>query len=118
VLDIPHTIRDNIIMDDFRTVALPYCLKKMEDGTYIILNRKYKPIGFNSQEHVIYEDYPIHHKIKGINRKTATSLSWNNSDNTDTIFLYNDGCVPTHSTENMSNYLNKLKALAKYKVTR
>jgi len=56
-------------MDDFRTVALPYCLKKMEDGTYIILNRRYKPIGFNSQEHVIYEDYPIHHKIKGINKK-------------------------------------------------
>jgi hypothetical protein len=35
-------------MDDFRTVALPYCLKKMEDGTYIILNRRCesgKPIG-------------------------------------------------------------------------
>jgi len=34
----------------------------------------------------------------------------------DRIYLYNDGCVPTESTEHMKNYLERLKILAKLKV--
>ncbi len=104
-------------MSDFRAIALPYCLKRLEDGSYIVLNRKYKPIGFDTKEFLTYEDYPIKHKIRGINKKTAASLSWKNSPNTEMIFLYNDGCVPTHSKDSMVKYLEKLESLAKYKLS-
>ena len=34
-------------------------------------------------------------------------------DDTETIYLYNDGSVPVHSTANMNSYLKKLAVLAK-----
>ena len=100
---------------DLRYIALPYCLKKMPKGGYIVLNRKYKPIGFDTTEHLTYENFPVTHKIKGLNKKTAKHLSWNGSDDVECIFLYNDGCVPTRNAEHMKNYLDKLSRLAKYK---
>lgn len=104
-------------MNDFRAIILPYCLKRLEDGTYIVLNRKYKPVGFDTSDFLNYEDYPACHKIKGINKKTAASLSFRGDDDIEMIYLYNDGCVPTHSPENMKKYMEKLAALAKYKIT-
>ncbi len=104
-------------MSDFRTIVMPYCLKKMEDGSYIVLNRKYKPVGFNTHEHLKYENYPTCHKIRGINKRTAASLSHNNNDDTNMIFLYDDGCIPTQNAENMHRYLDKLAVLAKYKIS-
>ena len=53
-------------LGDFRSVYFPYCIKKQDDGSYIVLNREYKPLGFNSREHFNYEDYPISSKIKGL----------------------------------------------------
>ena len=103
-------------MSDFRIIALPYCLKRMDDGTYIILNRLYKPLGFDTMKYLNYEDYPICHRIKGINKKTASTLSFCNSDNTDMIYLYGGGCVPTDSSENMRKYLEKIERLAKYQI--
>ena len=101
---------------DFRAIVLPYCLQKIKDGSYIILNRNYKPIGFNTNEHLRYEDYPICHRIKGINRKTAISLSYNNSNDIEKIYLYSNDCIPTNSTDNMEKYLHKIATIAKYKL--
>ncbi|MFH2138785.1 MAG: hypothetical protein ABII88_09770 [Candidatus Omnitrophota bacterium] len=105
-------------MNDFKSVALPYCLKKLDDGTYVILNRKYKPVGFNTSNQLDYKDYPICHKIKGIKQKTAMTLSFNHDDNVDSIYLYSDSCIPTSSAKNMNKYLEKLRILSKYKITR
>lgn len=102
--------------DDFRSIFLPYCLKKQDNGTYIVLNRNYKPLGFYTREHVEYSDFPISVKIKGINPKTASKLSANCGTNTDTIYLYNDGTVPTHRKNHMETYLTKIASLAKYKI--
>jgi len=104
-------------MNDFRAIIMPYCLKRMEDGSYIVLNRHYKPVGFNTREHLKYEDYPACHKIRGINKKTAASLSHNNNNDTSIIYLYDDGSVPTRNAENMRKYLDKLGTLAKYKIS-
>ena len=104
-------------MNDFRAIALPYCLKRMKDGSYVILNRKYKPIGFDTSTHLVYEDYPICHKLRGINKRTAAILSWNNSSDIEMIYLYDDSCVPTRSSANMNRYLKKIETLAKYKIT-
>jgi len=103
-------------LNDFRSVFLPYCLDKQSDGRYVVLNREYKPIGFKTTENIEYEDYPICVELKGITSTTAAKLSYKGDPNTDRIYLYNDGCVPTKSAEHMKSYLKRLEILAKLKV--
>ncbi|PSB16982.1 hypothetical protein C7B65_19995 [Phormidesmis priestleyi ULC007] len=103
-------------LNDFREVFLPYCLKKQDDGRYVVLNREYKPIGFKNRENVKYEDYPICVELKGIGSATAAKLSYKGDSSMDNIYLYNDSCVPTESAEHMKNYLKRLEILAKLKV--
>lgn len=100
---------------DFRSIYLPYCLKRLKDGKYIVLNREYKPLGFNTDIHVEYEDYPISAKIKGITKKTAAEISIDKSSNLDQIYFYNDATNPSSNSKNMKEYLKKLEKLATYK---
>ena len=104
-------------LGDFRSIYLPYCIKKQDDGSYVVLNREYKPIGFNTNDFITYSEFPVSSKLTGIGPGTAKKLSHEGSENTDTIFLYNDGCIPTHSKENMDSYLKKISILAKLKVS-
>jgi len=105
-------------LGDFRSVYLPYCIQKQADGSFIVLNREYKPLGFNSIEHFDYKDYPISSKIKGLTAKTIKKLSWNGRMQDNSIFLYNDSSIPTRSKKNMKKYLEKLEILAKYKLSK
>lgn len=102
-------------LHDFRSIYMPYCLYKQQDGSYAILNREYKPVGFNTLDYIIYQDYPVTTKFKGLGPSTVQKLSCKGSDNTDYIYLYDDGCVPTHSSANMNAYLKRLSILAKLK---
>lgn len=54
---------------DFRSVHLPYCLEKQEDGSYVVLNREYAPIGFTQRKD--YNQLPIFVKIKNLTPKLA-----------------------------------------------
>jgi hypothetical protein len=102
-------------MSDFRVLCLPYCLKRLEDGRYVALNRRYKPLGFTTQAHVEYEAYPIALRLR-MTPQRAAALSWQGSDDTAMIHLYNDGCVPTSSAAHMQAYLGRLATLAAYTV--
>lgn len=101
---------------EFRSIYLPYCLQKQEDGRFIVLNRNYKPIGFNSLDHFDYNAYPISGKIKELNASAIKKLAWNGILDKGFIFLYNDALIPTRSKENMDQYLERLKILASYQV--
>lgn len=103
-------------MSDFRSVFLPYCLDRQPDGRYVVLNRKYKPVGFLTKDHIEYSDYPICVKFKGLGEVTAAKISFNGDSNMDRIYLYNDGCIPTNSSEYMADYLRRLEILAKLAV--
>ena len=103
-------------MPDCRFIHLPYCIKKLPSGKHVVLNRRYKPLGFQTTEHFDYEAYPITIKFKRLTGKTAAKLSYEGSENTDFIYLYNDGCVPTASAEYMRQYLERLGILAKLKL--
>ncbi len=103
-------------MTDFRKVHLPYCIKRLEDGSYVVLNRDKKPIGFTSKGHIDYGAFPVAVKFRRLTGKTAARLSWNASPDTDAIFLYNDGCIPTLGPAHMRRYLEKLSVLAKLKL--
>ncbi len=103
-------------LNDFRSICLPYCLQKQPDGTWIVLNREYKPLGFNTNDRVDYGDYPIATKFKGLGPATLDKLDHRGRASDDCVMLYGDGCVPTHSAENMKVYMKKLEFLAKLEV--
>lgn len=103
-------------LDDFRSIYLPYCLKKQKDNSYAVLNRQYKPVGFNTDDVIDYNDYPVTTKFKGISPSLAKKLSYDGSDDTESIYLYNDGCNPINSKVDMDVYMKKLTLLAKLKV--
>jgi len=103
-------------LTDIRCVHLPYCLKKQDDGTYVVLNREYKPLGFKTRAHVDYASYPIGVRIKGMTARAAAKISYEGSSDVRNIYLYNDACVPTGSAAHMDAYLKRLAHLAKFKL--
>ncbi len=101
-------------MDEVRRTHFVYCVKRIEDGRYVLLNRHYKPLGtVDRSTWVNYEDHAI--KLR-MTQKIANSISWEENTSVENIFLYNDGCIPTTSTENMESYLKKLAILMKKKL--
>ena len=40
------------VSTDFRAVYFPYCIEKQADGTWVVLNRQYKPVGFNTSDFI------------------------------------------------------------------
>jgi hypothetical protein len=111
---------------DVRTLCLPYCLKKQSDGRWILLNRRYKPLGFDVSEWVNYDDFPIAHKLR-LTRKIAAQLSYDGQgarrypafDGTgkdcEMIFLYVDASAPGRGAACMQAYLRRLAVLANVK---
>ena len=104
-------------LHDFRSVHLPYCLKKQADGKYVVLNREYKPIGFKTRDWVYYEKYPVAVKIRRFTANIAAKISYAGSTDLDNIYLYSDGCIPTKGAKNMQAYIERLEVLAKLRFT-
>ena len=100
---------------ELRFTHFPYCLKRLEDGRYIVLNRRYKPLGNQKTDFVVYEGDPSVIDAK-ITPATARKLSWKSSEDTSVIHLYNDGCIPTESAAHMTAYCRRLAVLMALKV--
>jgi hypothetical protein len=58
------------------------------------MDRKYKPIGFLTDERVKYEEYPIAHHFVRLDEETIERLSVPGSRDGD-IYLYDDASIPT-----------------------
>ena len=101
-------------IENVRAVYFPYCIEKQSDGTWVLLNRNYKPVGFNTDDFINYDDYPVSIKITGIGPAKLKKISYKSTEPIgDRVYLYNDGCVPTSSPEAMASYLKKLEILLK-----
>ena len=100
-----------MLKDELRHTHFPYCLDRQEDGSYVLLNRNYKPVGFMTDDWVKYEQYPVGVKLKGITEKLAAELDARGRANLDRIYFYNDGCLPTESAEHMQAYMARLAKL-------
>lgn len=103
-------------LKDFRTVFLPYCLKKQSDGRYAVLNREYKPVGFFTKNWIEYATLPVLVKFKGLTSVVAAKVSHKGDPDVETIYLYDDYCAPVRSGRHMDAYLSRLETLAGLKV--
>jgi hypothetical protein len=100
-----------------RWTLFPYCLSLQPDGSYVLLNRDYKPIGFQTREWVKYEAYPIQFKFtRKLSPATIRALSVDGKAVSGSIWLYSDGCIPfagsKEATEAYMKRLDKLASLA------
>jgi hypothetical protein len=102
--------------DLFRHMYLPYCLMRLEDGSYVVTNRRYKPIGMTTTDHVTYEDLEVRVRFKRLTVATARALDHAGRESLERIYLYNDGCIPTSSDANWTAYSRRLQRLAGLKV--
>ena len=83
---------------------LPYTAGDVGNGKQILLNRHYKPVGLNTDEHVGYEDYGNHH-LKLTQGQLAAIAHARDADG----YLY--GMSPWSSRKNAGTYLRRLEKL-------
>lgn len=102
---------------NFSQVFLIYCLDRMPDGSYVALNRFYKPVGLTSTDWVEYEQFPVRFKFKrALSAKQIAALSCHGDTAAERIYLYADGSVPMASAANWAVYASRLERLAGYKI--
>jgi len=101
---------------DFRAAFMPYCLQRMPDGKYAVLNREYKPVGFYTNSWVEYEKFPVTVRLKGLTKKTVAALSYRGDTNLNRIYLYRGEHAVDSNEQSMAEYLKRLARLAKYKI--
>lgn len=94
-------------LNDFRQVCFVYCLERQADGLYLARNREYLPLGMTDRGC----DRTVGPRWK-ISKALAQKLSWKPLEDLKTIWLYNDGSVPTSSPKHWAAYQAKLKLLA------
>jgi len=101
-------------MEELRRTHMPYCIHRTADGRYIVLNRNYKPLGVQTGDWVTYENHPSAVELN-ITKIRAAKLDCQGRENTDRIYLYNDGCIPTDGDAHMKAFLGRLSVLMKLK---
>jgi hypothetical protein len=105
---------DGVSLDSLRTVWLPYCLHRRDDGAYVLLNRHYHPIGWPERGNV--DEYPYAFRFANMTPKLASRLSCVKSPDMDMIHLYTEAYAPCKTVKLMAKYLARLVTLAKQKV--
>jgi hypothetical protein len=106
-------------MDTFkvRQVFMPYCLQRLKDGGYLLLNRRYKPLGVLSGEWVDYDSHPSKFRLKrALSDAQIANLDCAGRNNADCIYFYDDASVPTASDANWKAYSDRLAKLASYDI--
>ena len=93
-------------------------MQQNEDGSWIVLNREYKPLGFNTRDHIDYDKYPIATKFKGLGPAKLQKLSYTGKAEGSRIYFYNDKTNPINGAKEMRVYLERLELLAKIKTTK
>ncbi len=90
---------------DFRAVCMPYCIKKLENGKYHVLNREYKPLSFcTANNDYLKKELPIELELE-ITEQVISNLKLKGAQFQDNmIFLYGDGTNPLNEQHRKPYY--------------
>ena len=107
-------------LGDFFRINMPYGMKKNDKNEWFVFNREYKPLGWNTGEHVHEEDYPVFTKYKALTEAKILKLSWSDKDGLRRneqgeiymFWLYNDATNPKDTPKHWNEYFEKIKILA------
>ena len=103
--------------DNYRKIFLPYAIMALEDGAFLPVNRKYKPLGISSRTMVDYESHPTKVKIKGLTPAKAKKIGLKTNGDGGNYYLYDDRTNPERSIENWNRYQAILSKLMKMSVS-
>ncbi|WP_458789419.1 hypothetical protein [Adonisia turfae] len=92
----------------FLEIFYPYCIERLEDGRYVILNRNYKPLGVMTSERIDYGPYAVSLKITP---SVASKISWKGDADITRIYLYQSRHTVCESYE-WKAYTERLKVLS------
>ncbi len=103
---------------DLRLTYLPYCLHRRTDGSYILLNRDYMPLGQkrNVNQPCYFGSYPFSIRFANMTPHLASRLSHNKSPDMERIYFYDEAHVPSKTVKEMARYIARLVTLARQKV--
>lgn len=96
----------------------PYCLVRQANGSYVVCNREYKPVGFNTWNYVDYDQYHVAMPLV-ITQEQAKQISCKDADTTakwfdeGRVYLYDVISNPLRKETNMLRYLAILEILAR-----
>jgi len=109
-------------LTDFFSINLPYGMEKNEKGEWMVFNREYKPLGFNSKKKEVYENYPIFTKFSGLTDECILKIASRSEEKEEDgkmkiykFWFYNDETNPIKNSNNWLIYCNKIKQISKYK---
>jgi hypothetical protein len=97
---------------NFVETCLPFCIERQQDGRYVALNWRWKPVGFYTADQIKYENYPISVALPGMTPELAEKISCDGSRDLDCIYVYSGKCHPTKNEQFMQAYLKRLGLLA------
>jgi len=98
----------------FWRVFLPYCLQRLKDGSWVVLNRNYKPLGVFGREWLDYETERSCFVARGLTKSVAEKISYKPlpDEIPDQIWLYDDSSHPDRGAAAREAYLRRLGVLA------
>lgn len=99
---------DIALQDRWFRYHMPYALQRLDDKTWLPLNRNYKPLGYLLKAHVEYADYRAQAMRFVTDPRTFKDI-WT-AANDDILFMYNDG------PESREDYFDRLGRLLNHSV--
>lgn len=103
---------------------MPYGMERNEKWEWFVFNREYKPLGWNTWEHIEKGEMPIFVKYEGLGEATLLKLACNiessvrRDENGEIyqIWFYNDATNPKDDHRHWPAYFERIKKLSKLKV--
>ncbi|MEJ7644754.1 MAG: hypothetical protein WKF87_09165 [Chryseolinea sp.] len=123
-----------MMLDNFFRINLPYGLEKIEENRWIVFNRNYAPIGWNSDRTAdsIYsskyqQELPIRTEYAGLDEELLLKIAHhpnngikrNDQGQIFMVFMYNDSgnaVSDCYNDKKLSDYFEKIKLLGSLKV--
>lgn len=99
---------------EYLRIYMPYVVQPTSKG-WVLLNRKYKPLGLSTSDSVDYEEYAV--RLKGLGPKKRAEIQlYSRPDGF--LYLYSDGCSPWLGEKEYAAYMTRFNLLASCKPLR